>query len=88
MYSSSFIVVLLPTLCFNPLPDVVENLLYLLWQHLQFYLLRSKPADPHLQFGKLTSTHTAMRRMQGTILYLLEDTVLKNKQLLWIDPLK
>ena len=46
-------------------PDVVENLLYLLWRHLTYYMVHCKPVDPELTLGISGISHTSMRRMQG-----------------------
>lgn len=49
-----------------PSTDIVENLLYVLWSHLQFYLVYCKPIDPDSDLGVPgMAGMTGMRRMQG-----------------------
>ena len=46
-------------------PDVVENLLYLLWCHLRYYLVYCIPSDPEPHLLLPTIGHTPIRRLQG-----------------------
>ena len=39
--------------------------MYILWRHLQFYLVHCRPADMDSSLGVAGVGRTAMRRMQG-----------------------
>ena len=45
--------------------DIIENLLYILWCHLQFYLVHCKPVDMEGNLGVVGAGRPPMRRMQG-----------------------
>ena len=45
--------------------DIIENLLYILWCHLQFYLVHCKPVDMEGNLGVAGAGRPPMRRMQG-----------------------
>lgn len=50
------------------LPDIIENCLFILWRHLDFYFLHCIPSDEErrmLAGPTLSSSH--MRRLQGTV---------------------
>ena len=44
---------------------MVENLLFLLWRHLQYYLLHCTPVDPEPNFMLTGINQTPMRKLQG-----------------------
>ena len=50
------------------LPDIIENCLFILWRHLDFYFVHCIPSDEErrmLAGPTLGSSH--MRRLQGTV---------------------
>ena len=49
----------------NLFTDTTENLLYVLWRHLRFYLVYCKPTDVGGDLGLPGVGRVGMRRMQG-----------------------
>lgn len=50
------------------IPDIVEHLLYILWRHLQFYLVHCRPMKLSNEYGVKGMTDPrdpTMRRLQG-----------------------
>lgn len=50
------------------IPDIVEHLLYILWRHLQFYLVHCRPMKLSNEFGikGMSDPHDlTMRKLQG-----------------------
>ena len=58
----SIVVVILDTHCWI---DIIENMLYILWRHLQYYLVHCKPVDPDISLGVQGIDRSGPRRLQG-----------------------
>ena len=43
----------------------MENLLFILWRHLQYYLIHCKPVDPDISLGVPGMDRSGLRRLQG-----------------------
>ena len=55
--------------------DILENCLFIIWRHLEYYLLRCVPADQQpLAFQSVAHRQQQMRRLQGKQRYGGEDS--------------
>ena len=52
-------------------------MLYILWRHLQYYLIHCKPVDPDISLGVPGIDRSGLRRLQGKLygVYFLLSTV-------------
>ena len=44
-------------------------MLYILWRHLQYYLVHCKPVDPDLSLGVPSIDGSGLRRLQGEVVW-------------------
>ena len=48
-------------------------MLYILWRHLQYYLVHCKPVDPDISLGVPGIDRSGLRRLQGEVVWNVLD---------------
>jgi len=63
--------------------DIIENCMFLLWRHLEFYLVYCSPADGGLSLYQLTAQKQQLRSLTGSIVCCSCSCLLHFDQRFW-----